>query len=93
MPLTMSTERETALQFPCDFPLKVMGEAIADFDALVAAIVLKHVSALREGAVRSRASRGGKYVSVTVTIQAESREQLDDLYRELSAHERVLMVL
>jgi hypothetical protein len=89
----MSTERESILEFPCDFPIKVMGEAIADFDNLVAEIVLRHVADLREGALRSRASSGGKYVSITVTIQAESQEQLDNLYRELSAHERVLMVL
>ena len=89
----MSTERETALEFPCDFPIKVMGLAIADFDTLVAEIVLRHVADLREGALRSRASSGGKYVSVTVTIQAQSQQQLDNLYRELSAHERVLMVL
>ncbi|MGR8919761.1 MAG: HP0495 family protein [Gammaproteobacteria bacterium] len=81
------------LEFPCDFPIKIMGDAARDFDALVVGIVRKHVSDLREGAVRRRASSGGKYVSITVTIQAESREQLDGLYRELSAHERVLMVL
>jgi putative lipoic acid-binding regulatory protein len=89
----MTTDRESALQFPCDFPIKVLGEAIADFDGLVATVVLKHVAELREGAVSSRSSRGGKYVSVTVTIQAHSQDQLDNLYRELSGHERVLMVL
>jgi putative lipoic acid-binding regulatory protein len=82
-----------ALQFPCDFPLKVMGYAAADFDALVLEIVLRHVSTLREGAVQSRASSQGRYVAVTVLIQAESRQQLDALYRDLTSHARILMVL
>lgn len=89
----MSGERPTVLQFPCDFPLKVMGRAADDFDALVIEIVLRHVSTLREGAVQTRASREGRYLAVTVTVQAESQQQLDALYRELTAHARVLMVL
>lgn len=89
----MNSSPDTLLEFPCDFPLKVMGRAEEDFDALVVAIVRRHVEDLREGAVSSRESRKGNYVSVTVTIQAESQAQLDGLYHELSAHERVLMVL
>lgn len=82
-----------ALTFPCDFPLKIMGRAQPDFDSLVVEIVLRHVGNVREGAISVRESRGGKYVSVTVTVRAESQDQLDGLYRELSAHERILMVL
>lgn len=82
-----------ALTFPCDFPLKIMGRAAPDFDALVVAIVLRHVGSVREGAVSVRESRGGNYLAVTVTVQAESQDQLDALYRELSGHERILMVL
>jgi putative lipoic acid-binding regulatory protein len=84
---------ESLLVFPCDFPIKVLGEAAADFDALVVSIVRRHVPDLREGAVTSKASRQGRYVSVTVTVQARSQAQLDALYVELSGHERVLMVL
>ncbi len=80
--------------FPCDFPLKVMGETQADFDALVVSIVRRHCSdELPENAVKSRLSSNGKYTSVTVTLRAHSREQLDNLYRELSAHPSVRMVL
>ncbi len=82
-----------ALTFPCDFPLKIMGRAAPDFDLLVHAIVVRHVGAVAEGALRVRASSGGNYLAVTVTVRAESQEQLDALYRELSAHERILMVL
>lgn len=89
----MSEDGRSAIEFPCDFPIKVMGHAADDFDSLVVGIVLKHVASLREGAVQSRASKRGRYVSVTVTVQAESQAQLDALYRELSGHARVLMVL
>lgn len=84
---------DSLLEFPCDFALKVMGLAEQDFDALVIGIVLRHVGELSEGAVASRPSRAGKYVSLTITLRAESRPQLDALFTELSAHERVLMVL
>jgi putative lipoic acid-binding regulatory protein len=89
----MSRPDQALLEFPCDFPLKVMGHAAGDFDALVVEIVLRHVATLREDAVQRRASKQGTYVSVTVTVQAESQAQLDNLYRELSGHSRVLMVL
>ena len=90
---TAARRTESLLEFPCDFPLKVMGIAADDFDTLVVAIVRKHVNDLREGAIRSKQSRTGKYVSITVTIQAKSQGQLDDIYGELSRHERILMVL
>lgn len=88
-----STERPTLLEFPCAYALKVMGAETGDFVSLVTGIVASHVASLPADAVTQRASRGGKYVSVTVYLQAESQAQLDGLYRELSAHERVLMVL
>lgn len=93
----MSTGREdeetTLLQFPCRFPIKVMGYAEADFDSLVVGIIRKHTTDLYEAAVSSRLSQGGRYIAVTVTIEAQSREQLDAIYRELTGHERVLMAL
>ena len=70
-----------------------MGKASDDFDTYVVGIVRRHVPDLGEGAVRMQRSRNGNYVSVTVTFQATSRRQLDDLYRELSASEKTLMVL
>ncbi len=84
---------ESPLVFPCDFPLKVMGRAAPDFAALVHEIVTRHVGELEVDALRSRASRNGSYLAVTVTFEARSRAQLDRLYEELTAHERVLMVL
>jgi hypothetical protein len=84
---------ESALEFPCEFPVKAMGKTADDFDALVVSIVRKHVPEFNDGTVQSRLSRGGKYISVTVTINAQSQEQLDNLYMELSANERVLVAL
>ena len=89
----MTDERASALQFPCDFPIKVMGLHAHDFDSLVVGIVHRHTGPLQSDAISVRASRGGKYLSVTVTVRAESQAQLDNLYRELSGHERVVMVL
>ncbi len=70
-----------------------MGLAADDFDALVVGIVVSHVGAISEGAVTVRDSRNGKYSAVTVMFEARDQEQLDALYRELSGHERILMVL
>ncbi|MCG8324715.1 MAG: DUF493 domain-containing protein [Thiotrichales bacterium] len=90
---TNNPEQESPLKFPCRFPIKVMGKAAGNFDALVYEIIHRHVDDLQEGAVRTRDSRNGNYVSVTVTIQARSREQLDNIYMDLTAEERVIMAL
>lgn len=87
------SKQETALEFPCNFPIKAMGLADGQFEALVVELVRKHAPDLGEGAVRSVDSKGGKYLSVTVTVRATSREQLDNIYRELTACEQVLMAL
>lgn len=86
-----ASKEGSLMEFPCSFPIKAMGIAIDDFDMLVVEIIRKHYPDVTEGAVKTRPSREGKYVSVTVTINAQSREQLDNIYLELTAHERVLM--
>lgn len=87
------TDDPALLDFPCEFPIKAMGRSEDDFDALVVEIVRKHCPDLLEGAVKSRLSKAGNYISVTVTIRASSRTQLDNIYMDLTAHERVLMAL
>ena len=89
----MQNSTDSLLEFPCEFPIKVIGPTADDFDALVVALVLNHVEKLSEGAVTSRLSRNRKYCSITVTIVAQGQAQLDAIYRELSGHERILMVL
>ncbi len=86
-------ETETLLKFPCEFSIKAMGRAEPGFDLLVVEMVRNHVPDLHEGAVKSRPSKGGKWVSVTVTIQASSKDQLDAIYLDLTAHEKVVMAL
>ncbi len=88
---TETSEEESLMEFPCSFPIKAMGRATDDFDMLIIEIVRKHYPDVTEGAVKTRPSREGKYISVTVTINAQSREQLDNIYLDLTAHERVLM--
>lgn len=87
------TQTESLLSFPCQFSIKAMGKNQADFDLLVVEIVRRHVADIREGAVTNRASKGGNYTSVTVTIEATSREQLDAIYQGLTDHPDVLMAL
>ncbi|MBU6467567.1 MAG: DUF493 domain-containing protein [Betaproteobacteria bacterium] len=86
-------EAEDIFDFPCDFPIKAMGKTIDGFAQTILEIVLKHAPDFNAGTMEMRTSRAGNYLSVTCTIRAVSREQLDNLYRELSAHPLVVMVL
>jgi uncharacterized protein len=85
--------RKLLLEFPTEFPLKAIGAGPEDFEALVLDIVRKHVANLPEGSITTRLSGGGNYLAVTVTFTAESQEQLDALYIELTAQPRVKMLL
>ena len=84
---------ESALQFPCEFPVKAFGIGSDGFERRVADLVRRHVPELADSAVASRPSKGGKYLAVTLTIQAESQAQLDAVYRELTACAEVVMAL
>jgi len=84
---------ESVIEFPCDFPLKVVGRTAPDFQSIVVEIVERHAGQLAENYVRSRPSRDGTFVALTCLIRAKSKAQLDALYEELSGHERILMVL
>ena len=86
-------DSSSLIDFPCEFPIKAMGRAGGDFDCLVVQLVRRHCPDLSEGAVRTRHSRNGRFLSVTVTVQAQSRAQLDDIYRELTSEQRVLVAL
>lgn len=88
----LDREQKMPLQFPCTFPIKVMGPNREDFAAAVSAIFCRHIAADQISYSR-RLSSGDKYLSLTVTFTAQSREQLDSLYGELNAHELVLMTL
>ena len=84
---------QTLFEFPCDFPLKVLGRRSDDFRSIVLGIVQKHAGDIDPQQIEERPSRDGNYLSLTCTFAAQSREQLDALYRELTSCERVLVVL
>lgn len=81
------------MQFPMDFPIKVMGKRVDTFADEVVAVVLAHAPDFDPSTLEMRPSRNGNYLSLTATIRAESRPQLDALYRELSRHPLVKVVL
>ena len=84
---------ETLLEFPCDFPIKIMGRESTDFRTLARELVEKHTGPIAEDAIQNALSSNGSFVSVTITIKAQSQQQLDDIYREITSHDDVLMAL
>ncbi|MDJ0941795.1 MAG: DUF493 domain-containing protein [Woeseiaceae bacterium] len=84
---------DTIMEFPCEFPIKMMGKESPEFHATARALVEKHTGPLDDDAFQSAQSRNGRFVSITVTVTATSREQLDNIYRELTASDAVLMAL
>jgi len=86
-------DEAVGLAFPTEFPLKIMGRREGGFTKAVIEIVLRHAPDFVPGTIETRPSREGKYLSLTATINATSREQLDALYQELCDHPSVVMVL
>ena len=84
---------DSLLQFPCDFPIKIMGQRQDGFAQAVLEVVLRHAPDFDAAAMEMRPSAKGNYISLTCTIHAVSRAQLDALYGELSAHPLVKVVL
>ena len=91
--MTAPDPQKPLLTFPCEFPMKIMGRREDGFAQLVSEIVLRHAPDFDPATIEMRSSKQGRYLSLTVTIQAQSREQLDALYSELSSHPMILMVL
>ena len=83
---------ESLLEFPCDFPLKIMGATREGFAQAIVEIVLKHAPDFDAAKVEMRPSKAGNYLSLTCTIRAVSKPQLDALYRELTSHPWVKIV-
>ncbi len=84
---------DTLFEFPCDFPLKIMGRPTDDFRSLVLGIISRHAGEVDASKIEERPSRDGNYLGLTYTIRATSKAQLDGLYRELTSCEHVLIVL
>ena len=81
------------IEYPCDFPIKIMGRTEPGFAQAIVEVVTRHAPELDSHNVAMRLSKQNKYLSITCTIRATSREQLDRLYRDLCDHPAVLMVL
>ena len=86
-------EDQALLAFPCEFPIKIMGKTQSGFAQSMIEVVRRHAPDFDPATLGMRPSREGKYLSLTCVIQANSREQLDELYRELCDHPMVTMVL
>jgi len=86
-------EEESLIDFPCDFPIKVMGAAIPEFHTRITDIATKHDTHFDPNETKIKNSKTGKYVSLTLNIHAVDKPQLDALYQELTSCELVLWAL
>ena len=86
-------EADKLLEFPCIFPIKMMGHANDEFRDIAVRLVEQHVGKVQEDAVQTSKSRNGNFLSVTVTINAQNQDQLDNIYNDLSNHEDILVAL
>ena len=84
---------ETLLEFPCDFQIKIMGASREGLAQAILEVVMKHAPDFDGATMEMRASKAGNYLSFTCTVRAVSKTQLDALYRELSSHPWVKIVL
>lgn len=84
---------DTLLEFPSAFPVKIMGRDTPEFHATARSLVERHTGPLADEAIQTALSRNGRFVSITVTVTAQSKQQLDAIYRDLTAHDDVLMAL
>ena len=91
--IQMPQPNDSLIEYPSDFPIKVMGEMQDDFAQTIVEVVTLHDPTFHAGKMEMRPSSQGKYLSLTVTVRATSREQLDNLYRALSSHPMVKVVL
>jgi hypothetical protein len=88
-----SDETVTLLEFPCRFPIKAMGRNSDDFEDLVERLVLAHAKLWPDEPVRAAPSKEGNFLSVTVVIEAQSQQQLDAIYQDLTDCDQVMMAL
>lgn len=85
--------RQSLLEFPCDFPIKIMGARVDDFAQQVLTVVLHHAPDFDAATMEMRTSSKGNYLALTCTFRAVSQQQVDDLYRALTSHPLVKVVL
>ncbi len=86
-------DRPTLIEFPCDFPIKIMGARVDGFAQAVVEVVIRHDAEFDAARMEMRPSRKGNYLALTCTVRAISQNQLDALYQELTSHPMVKVVL
>ncbi|MCC9596471.1 MULTISPECIES: DUF493 family protein [unclassified Rubrivivax] len=84
---------QSLIEYPSAFPIKVMGAHVEGFEEAIVAVALRFDPEFDRLRVERRPSKGGNYMGLTITVTATSREQLDELYRTLSTHPMVKVVL
>jgi len=89
----MASPDDTCIEYPCDFPVKAMGLAEHDIENIFLEIARENFPHQESFEIKRKASKGGKYLSVTITLKAQNREQLDVTYQALCDHEHILMTL
>ncbi len=85
--------KDSLIEYPSRFPIKVMGAQVEGFEAAIVAVALHFDPTFDASRVERRPSKAGNYLGLTLTVTATSREQLDELYRTLSSHPMVKVVL
>jgi len=90
---TKAADRKSLIDYPSAFPIKVMGVQAEGFEEAMVAVARQFDAAFDTRTIERRPSKAGNYLGLTLTITATSREQLDDLYRALSSHPMVKVVL
>ncbi|MGZ8255071.1 MAG: YbeD family protein [Burkholderiaceae bacterium] len=91
--MTSEATPPVGLTFPTEFPIKIMGRRVDGFAQVIVGVVRVHAPDFDASTLEMRTSKDGNYLSVTATINATSRQQLDDLYRALTSHPLVKIVL
>ncbi|MCI3207585.1 MULTISPECIES: DUF493 family protein [Pandoraea] len=86
-------EKKSLIEFPCDFPIKVMGHAQDGFAQAIVELLREFDAQFDAATVEMRPSSSGKYLGLTVTVRAHSQAHLDDIYRKLTSHPMVKVVL
>ncbi|UOO83126.1 DUF493 family protein [Uruburuella testudinis] len=89
----MSEEKTTLLEFPCTFPLKIMGAQHPEFESTILNVIRQHAPDTQAQHINTRPSSKGNYLGATAQVNVESQEQLDNIYRALTAHPMVKVVL
>lgn len=86
-------DNESIIKFPCDFPIKIIGLNTPEFIAEIVQIVNSHHPEFSDDGLKTNLSGNSKFISITATVNAKSQDKLDDLYKELSQHPKIKMVL